>query len=403
MKIYIWAIIVLGSLALIEFLYGFFRKNNTFALIDTVNNTSTAILSISLKGVTRTFEVAIYAWLVDNVSLIQLPWETPAFIIVAIILYDLCYYLRHRVSHTVNLFWAIHSVHHQSERFNFSTAFRQYSFGFLTDWIFVIPLALFGIPAKIYLIALFFDLLYQFWVHTEHLRKIPILERWFVTPSMHRVHHGVNDQYQNTNYGGVLAIWDRMFGTYREESITPTYGILPKMETSNPLLANVQIPIFLVRALARAGWRGVLSVLFGHPKDLDYCALGPVLRPRVSSTPYKLAIYAFISGLAALGFLSIFLVSYDQMTFQAKLIWAAYIWLMVFSGVGVVDGGYMAIAMCLIRPLLFFLLALGGAAMNISPELILPMLVVEVVLTATLLALAWKNRESGQAQDELKA
>jgi sterol desaturase/sphingolipid hydroxylase (fatty acid hydroxylase superfamily) len=147
---------------------------------------------------------------------------------------DLCYYCFHRASHRVRLFWASHVVHHSSQRYNFSTALRQEWTG-LGTFVFWVPLALLGFPVWAIYLEQSVSLLYQFFLHTERVRKLPApVELVMNTPSHHRVHHGVNKQYLDKNYAGILIIWDRMFGTFEPEVERARYGITTQLTTYNP-------------------------------------------------------------------------------------------------------------------------------------------------------------------------
>ena len=141
-------------------------------------------------------------------------WWTWALAIVA---YDFCYYWNHRLGHESAIFWASHVVHHQSQEYNLSTALRQTSSGALLGWIFYVPMAIVGFPPQVFIVAAIVDLLYQYWIHTEQVGKLGWFDRWFASPSNHRVHHAVNDRYLDRNYGGIFMAWDRMFGTFVEE------------------------------------------------------------------------------------------------------------------------------------------------------------------------------------------
>ena len=132
----------------------------------------------------------------------------------ALLVYDFCYYWLHRAGHRVAVLWAAHVVHHQSEDYNLSTALRQTSSGFLLGWIFYLPMALVGVPPLVFGVVALVDLLYQFWVHTQQVGKLGWFDRWFCSPSNHRVHHAVNDRYLDSNYGGILIVWDRLFGSF---------------------------------------------------------------------------------------------------------------------------------------------------------------------------------------------
>jgi len=147
---------------------------------------------------------------------------------------DLCYYCFHRASHRVRLFWASHVVHHSSQYYNLSTALRQEWTG-LGTFVFWVPLALLGFPVWAIYLQQSISLIYQFFLHTERIHLLPRpIELVMNTPSHHRVHHGVNNQYLDKNYAGILIIWDRLFGTFEPEVERPRYGITHQLTTFNP-------------------------------------------------------------------------------------------------------------------------------------------------------------------------
>jgi sterol desaturase/sphingolipid hydroxylase (fatty acid hydroxylase superfamily) len=148
---------------------------------------------------------------------------------------DLAYYWFHRVSHESRLFWGSHVVHHSSQHYNLSTALRQtwVPMTYLPFWL---PLALVGFPPWMILLAQSWSLIYQFWIHTERIRRLPRwLEFFLNTPSHHRVHHGANEVYLDKNYGGILIIWDRLFGTFTGEGERVRYGLTTNLRTFNPV------------------------------------------------------------------------------------------------------------------------------------------------------------------------
>ena len=149
--------------------------------------------------------------------------------------------------------WAAHVVHHQSQHFNFSTALRQESTVALIGWIFYLPIALIGVPPEQFGLAGLIVLLYQFWIHTEHVGKLGWFDRVFSSPSNHRVHHAVNDQYLNKNYGGMFVIWDRMFGTFVEEQEPCVYGTRSPLRSWDPGWAIFAEYWSLVQATRQAG------------------------------------------------------------------------------------------------------------------------------------------------------
>jgi sterol desaturase/sphingolipid hydroxylase (fatty acid hydroxylase superfamily) len=163
---------------------------------------------------------------------------------------DFCYYWYHRVSHECRLFWASHVVHHSSEHYNLSTALRQ-PWITMTTLPFWVPLALVGFsPAQI-VIMQSISLLYQYWIHTEAIRWMGPLEWVLNTPSHHRVHHASNPQYLDKNYGGVLIIWDRLFGSFAPEEEKPVYGLTKNIHTFNPFRIAFHEVAAILRDLRR--------------------------------------------------------------------------------------------------------------------------------------------------------
>jgi len=185
------------------------------------------------------------------------------------VLDDLAYYWAHRTGHRVRWFWASHVNHHSSQHYNLSTALRQTWTGFIAlGFIFRIPLALIGFHPALLLFVGAFNLIYQFWIHTEAIGKFP---RWFEyvmnTPSHHRVHHATNPRYLDRNYAGVFIIWDRMFGTFTEEvdSEKIRYGIVRQLGTFNLLWSVFHEWVGIFQDLWSAPWRHKLSYLVREP------------------------------------------------------------------------------------------------------------------------------------------
>ena len=156
-------------------------------------------------------------------------------ILTAIIAWDFLYYWNHRKTHEVRLFWADHVAHHSGRRYNLSTALRQTWSGFLTIWMYI-PMALVGYNYSTFMKARQLNLLYQYWIHTEAIDRLPEwAEKIFNTPSHHRVHHGANKQYIDKNYAGILIIWDRLFKTFEPEVRQVQYGLTKNIRTANPI------------------------------------------------------------------------------------------------------------------------------------------------------------------------
>jgi sterol desaturase/sphingolipid hydroxylase (fatty acid hydroxylase superfamily) len=184
--------------------------------------------------------------------------------LIAFFAVDFTYYWWHRLSHRVNVLWAVHAVHHQSEDYNLAVALRQAVLSVWTIWPLHLPLALLGIPPATFLIVDSLSTLYQFWIHTELIGKLGWFERVFNTPSQHRVHHAVNPRYLDRNYGATLCVWDRLFGTFVDEREQPVYGLVKPLKSFDPIRAQVRHFVDIARrAVALRGVDRVRAVLRG--------------------------------------------------------------------------------------------------------------------------------------------
>jgi len=267
MTIILYAIPGFITLILAEWLYGLARGRNTYRVADTI--TSISLGSISrLRGL---LFLGLGAWFYTRASngyhLLDLPDEGVGIWLFALVAYDFSYYWFHRISHEVNLFWAAHVVHHQSEDYNLGTALRQSGSG-LFGFVFYLPWLYIGIPAEILFASGALNLVYQFWVHTQHVYRIGPFEYVVVTPSNHRVHHAQNRIYIDRNYGGIFCIWDRMFGTFQDELKDEPciYGIRKALRSYNPFWANVHVYwATLLDSWHAKRWQDKIKVWFKGP------------------------------------------------------------------------------------------------------------------------------------------
>ena len=242
MELIITAIPIFILLIFVELAYGLLRGNNTYRLNDSINSISMGSLSRLQGLVILGFSGSIYEIIVAKYQLAQLADDTLWVWISCFILYDFAYYWKHRFGHEVALFWGSHVAHHQSEDYNLSTALRQTSIDFY-GFLFYLPFFFLGFPAEMLFTVVSLNLIYQFWVHTEHVPKLGSIEWLFVTPSNHRVHHARNKIYVDRNYGGVLIVWDRMFGSFQEELVEEpaVFGLRKPLNSWNPIWANVHV------------------------------------------------------------------------------------------------------------------------------------------------------------------
>ena len=197
------------------------------------------------------------------------PWSIPVTwwsVALVVLLADLTYYWEHRIAHEVRLLWTQHAVHHSSRDMNIITGIR---FGPLEGvWSMVahIPLIFLGFPPELVFFGILSVLAYQTWIHTESIGKLGPLEYVLNTPSHHRVHHGSDQKYLDRNYGGILIIWDRMFGSFQIEEETPRYGLARDFDSVNPLRVWFSELPQLITDLRNARSSGEFFMrLFGRP------------------------------------------------------------------------------------------------------------------------------------------
>ncbi len=227
----------------LEWTVGLVRGRNTYRLGDALSSIGLGIISQVLGLFARVFAIGLYTLAFEHLALARLPADSPWVWTLALLGYDFLYYWKHRLGHRVAVLWAAHAVHHQSEDYNLSTALRQPASGFLLDWLFYLPLALVGVPPLVLATVALIDLLYQYWVHTQQIGRLGWFDRWFCAPSNHRVHHAVNDRYVDKNYGGILLVWDRLFGSYEAEDPREpcVYGTRAPLHSFDPVWANLQV------------------------------------------------------------------------------------------------------------------------------------------------------------------
>ncbi len=188
-------------------------------------------LGVFAKGIV----LAALTYVYFNFRFFTIPFIWWAWILV-LFADDFFYYWFHRISHENRFFWASHVVHHSSKKYNLSTALRQTWTGSFMSFIFWLPLALLGFHPVMILAQMSISLIYQYWIHTELIDKLPKwFEAVFNTPSHHRVHHATNPQYLDRNHAGIFIIWDKLFGTFEPEVEKPVYGLVKNIKTYNPI------------------------------------------------------------------------------------------------------------------------------------------------------------------------
>jgi sterol desaturase/sphingolipid hydroxylase (fatty acid hydroxylase superfamily) len=267
-QIIVLATPVFLAMIVVEYLVGRMRGRDTYRAADAMSSIGLGMLNQIAGVFAKAFTVGIYTLLYEHVAITRLPADAWWVWVGALVAYDFLYYWHHRAGHRVALFWASHVVHHQSEDYNLSTALRQTGSGWLAGWVFYLPLAAAGVPPLVFGAVALVDLLYQFWVHTQQVARLGWFDRWFCSPSNHRVHHAVNDVYVDRNYGGIWMVWDRMFGTFQEELDREpcVYGTRKPLRSWNPLWANLEVYVALAKDAWRArSWADKVRVWFMPP------------------------------------------------------------------------------------------------------------------------------------------
>jgi sterol desaturase/sphingolipid hydroxylase (fatty acid hydroxylase superfamily) len=338
----ILSIPIFFGLMSIELVYETITKKRTYRLNDAITNINLGALN-QISGIfTKVISIGIYTVVFEFFAITLLPVDWITFVVL-FVLYDLCFYWSHRMAHTVSLFWGGHVVHHQSEDFNLTVALRQSSTAFIWSFPFYLPLAVLGFDPIQFLTVGAFNLLYQFWIHTEHIGKIGWLEYIINTPSHHRVHHGRDPKYIDKNYAGVFIVWDRMFGTFKEEEGRPTYGITKSLNSWNPLYANFAHYIDLYNYVKQSkSWSDTKNMLFKQPGWLPNY-LGGVQTPSIPTLDFHkynadvsflwAKLYIFVQFIGLMIVTALFLFTYKDYSYSiiiGSLFWI--IWSTIMLG-----------------------------------------------------------------------
>jgi sterol desaturase/sphingolipid hydroxylase (fatty acid hydroxylase superfamily) len=251
--------------------------------MDMVSSLSSGVTNVTKDVIGLYFVILSYPFFLRYLSVTSVP-NTIIVYIIAFFALDFAGYWVHRLQHVANFFWNGHIVHHSSEEFNLACALRQSISSIVKTFaIFLLPAALLGVPAEVVNVVAPLHLFAQFWYHTRHINKMGFLEKIIVTPSHHRVHHAINPEYIDKNYGQIFIFWDKWFGTYQEElvSVPPVYGITRPVRTWNPIRINFQHVWLLIKdAVQTKSWKEKFTLWFRHTgyRPADVAAKHPVYK-----------------------------------------------------------------------------------------------------------------------------
>lgn len=270
-------------LVLFEKWYGWRKGKDTVRNMDMISSLASGVTNVTKDVIGLYFVVLAYPFFLRNLAITSVPNQILTYVI-AFFALDFAGYWVHRLQHVTNFFWNGHIVHHSSEEFNLACALRQSISAIVKTFaIFLLPAAILGVPEIVVATVAPLHLFAQFWYHTQHINKMGFLEKIIVTPSHHRVHHAINPQYIDKNYGQIFIFWDKLFGTYQEElpDVPPVYGITRPVRTWNPIKINFQhVWLLLKDAWRTNNWKDKFLLWFkptGY-RPADVAAKYPVYK-----------------------------------------------------------------------------------------------------------------------------
>lgn len=344
-------------LILIEWSYGRFVKRDVyFDSMDTLASLTSGTTNTLKSILGLTLVIVGYEWMHGKIAMFELP-ENGWIYFIAFICIDFASYWSHRLNHSINYFWNTHVVHHSSEEFNLACALRQtISNLFSIGGLFLIPAAILGLSPKIIAVLGPLHLFAQFWYHTRYIGKLGFLEYIIVTPSQHRVHHAINEEYLDKNLAAIFCIWDRIFGTFQEEldDVPCVYGVKRQPMTWNPFKINYQHLWMLITDAWRAdsywdklriwfmptGWRPT-DVAEKYPVTVveDPYSMKKY-RPKISN-PIK--VWTWVQFVVMNLFVSQMLINIADIPFQELLMYGLFLSLMIYAFTALMDQDWMAL------------------------------------------------------------
>ncbi|WP_215222925.1 sterol desaturase family protein [Echinicola shivajiensis] len=265
-NIILWAAPVMFALVFAEWGLSIYKNRDSYDGKDFLAASSIGLINVGISAIIKValFSAVLFFW---NI----VPWKIPPTwwsFIPCFIAIDFARYWAHRIAHEQRFWWATHVTHHNSNKYNFSVSFRL-SWTQHIKFIFFIPVVMIGFDPFVFFICHQIAVLYQFWIHTEYIHKLPApIEYIFTTPSHHRVHHASDEHYLDKNYGSTFIIWDRIFGTFMPEAERPNYGITKPVTSYNPVYLVFHEWYDIVKDLKQAeNSKEAYKILFGKPGD----------------------------------------------------------------------------------------------------------------------------------------
>jgi len=245
------------------------KKSHLFKFDSSVANISIGVAERLLNLFITASFYAVFQFVFQNYALFSIPNTFPVWIAI-LLATDLIWYWYHRLGHEVNLLWAAHIIHHQSDEFNYTVSARITTLQAIVRNAFWCLLPLAGFHPNIVVVTLVIHGTYSFFTHTQLIPKLGWLEYIFITPSHHRVHHASNEKYLNKNYGDLFVFWDKIFGTFQKEEEQPVYGLTHPLKSYSFIWQHVQYFMEIIEAVRREPkWKKKFGIVFGRPESLD--------------------------------------------------------------------------------------------------------------------------------------
>ena len=363
-EVLLYAIPFFMVLLLIERIAAGIKGEKVIRGRDTLSSLSSGTTNVIKDVLGLTFVIVSYEWFQQKVGLLNLEAEWYVYLI-AFIGIDFAGYWNHRLAHQVNYFWNVHLIHHSSEEFNLACALRQsISTIFGTLVFFLIPTAIIGVPPAVITVIAPLHLFAQYWYHTRLIGKMGFLEKIIVTPSHHRVHHAINEEYLDKNMSQIFIIWDKLFGTFQEEldDVPAVYGVKRATRTWNPILINFHhLSLLVMDAWHTSSWLDKLRIWFmptgWRPEDVrekypvniiedvyEYRKYDPQLNVITKA-------WCWVQGIITFTFLLYMFMYFSEIGFPGVFLMGCFIYLSVFNYTTLMDGHRLAWLTSLIHTL----------------------------------------------------
>ena len=362
-------------LIVIEYVASIMMNKPVNRAMDTISSLSSGMTNTLKELLGLSLVIISYGWMTERIGLFDIEASAGVFLI-AFILIDFASYWSHRWNHEINVMWNRHIVHHSSEEFNLSCALRQSISGIIGVYFFLyVPMALIGIPPIVIAITAPIHLFAQFWYHTRLINKMGFLEQIIVTPSHHRVHHAINEQYLDKNYAAIFILWDKWFGTFQEElpEQPPVYGVKKQVRTWNPILINWQHMFLLFQdAMRTSSWWDMVRLWFmptgWRPSDVkENYPVEIVTQPyemEKYEKPYsgRLKAWAWFQLILNNLLMYFMLVNIASLTFGHIVLFTSFLFLSIFAYTSLMDRHPVAVMAEVTKFLLgiFIITQIGG-------------------------------------------